>query len=174
MAIQLNDNIKVNAGKPVEAKYLNGLVPYVNVSEVNTIIPIAERFKGLTVNIDGVEYWYKDGVSDLDLIEKANASVSSNVRDVENYLTTTGITATTSSDFIGIVSGSTVYLPPTPTIGLQLTISDIGGKAFDFPITIDGSGNNIDADPQGFIDSDYGTLTLMYNGTFWKSISFVP
>ena len=56
MAIILNDNIKVNAGKPVDAKYLNtGNTSYVDVAEVNATIVVPERHLGMTVNIGGVE-----------------------------------------------------------------------------------------------------------------------
>lgn len=71
MSIQINDNILISAGKPVDVKYLNAEnQPYISVSEVNTQIPISLRYLGLTVNIDNVEYWYKDGLTDTDLIEK--------------------------------------------------------------------------------------------------------
>jgi len=75
MAITLNDNIKINAGKPSESKYLStGNTAYTSISAVNAAIPIAERYIGLTVLIDSgattIEYWYKAGVTDGDLIEK--------------------------------------------------------------------------------------------------------
>lgn len=79
MSIILNDNIKVNAGKPSEAKYLNGSnVAFSSVSDVNSSVPIAERHLGLTVLINtgttNVEYWWKDDVNDDDLIEKKFSS----------------------------------------------------------------------------------------------------
>jgi len=72
MAIVLNDNIKINAGKPSEAKYLNPNTntPYTGTTQVNILVPISERHRGLTVLINGEEYWYRDGVSNLDLILK--------------------------------------------------------------------------------------------------------
>ena len=70
MAIILNDNLKINVGKPIDSKYLNGLVSYVNEAEVNSVIPIGERYVGLTVNVVNVEYWYEAGVADIDLVIK--------------------------------------------------------------------------------------------------------
>ncbi len=32
MAITLNDNLQINAGKPIDAKYLNGAVDYVDIA----------------------------------------------------------------------------------------------------------------------------------------------
>jgi len=79
MAIILNDNIKINAGKPSESKYLSsGNTAFTSVSEVYTQIPISERYLGLTVLLDSggsnVEYWWKEGVLDTNLIEKKFAS----------------------------------------------------------------------------------------------------
>jgi len=76
MAIVLNDNIKINAGKPVESKYLtSGNTAYLTTAGVNAAVSIPERYTGLTVNVGGVEYWYKDGVLDLDLVEKKYGTV---------------------------------------------------------------------------------------------------
>lgn len=71
MSQQINDNFKLNAGKPLEFKYFNSYnEPYNSVAEANSLIPIPERHVGLTVNINSIEYWYKNGVLDTDLIEK--------------------------------------------------------------------------------------------------------
>lgn len=84
MAIILNDNIKINAGKPSEAKYLSsGNTVYTSISEVNTTVPISERHIGLTVNIGYDEYWYSTGVTDSDLILKKSAS-GSTINNVQN------------------------------------------------------------------------------------------
>lgn len=79
MAIILNDNIKINAGKPSESKYLNSNnAPYVSVADVISAIPIATRYIGLTVLIESgstnVEYWWKTGVENDKLIEKKYTS----------------------------------------------------------------------------------------------------
>jgi len=75
MAIILNDNIKINAGKPSESKYLtSGNTAYASITAVNAAIPISERYVGLTVLIDSgttnIEHWYEEGVTNGDLIEK--------------------------------------------------------------------------------------------------------
>lgn len=71
MSITINDNLKLNAGKPLDAKYLNGTAPYTSILEVNTLVPIAERSIGLTVNINNNDYWYANGVTDPDLVLKS-------------------------------------------------------------------------------------------------------
>ena len=74
MAINLSDNIKVSAPKPIESRYLNINEPWGSVSEVNSYIPEGERHIGLTVYIVNAEYWYKDGVGDSDLVLKLGGS----------------------------------------------------------------------------------------------------
>ena len=71
MAIVLSDNIQVNAPKPADSRYLNNLTPYASVSAANTAIVSGVRFTGLTVNILGSEYWYKNGITDGCLISKS-------------------------------------------------------------------------------------------------------
>ncbi len=69
MSIILNDNIYINAGKPSEPKYLNSsLGGWANVAAVKAGIPISYRSEGLVVKVGGELYWFKNGVSDSDLV----------------------------------------------------------------------------------------------------------
>ena len=76
MAIQYNENIKIAAPAPLDKRYLStrtsggAQVPYSACTEVNSVIVSGERHKGLTVNINNSEYWYKTGTLDGCLIEK--------------------------------------------------------------------------------------------------------
>ena len=70
MAIILGDNIQINGPLAVDSRYLNDLVPYTSVSGANSTIVSGVRYIGLTVNVGGVEYWYKDGIGDGDLVIK--------------------------------------------------------------------------------------------------------
>ena len=80
MAIALADSILVGQQKPVDDKYYNGLAPYTSTLQVNTLLSPAIRYRGLTVNINGDEYWYKNGIlGDVsnnpgDLVLKGSAS----------------------------------------------------------------------------------------------------
>ena len=65
MAIKLADNIQVQAPKPIDSKYLNITVPYTNPAQVCSTIPIGERHQGLTVNVGGVEWWFKNDTTTL-------------------------------------------------------------------------------------------------------------
>jgi len=104
MAIQLNNNIKINAGKPLDVKYLSSSnLPYVSESEVTTQIPIAERSIGLTVNIANSEYWFATGVTNSDLVLKFAAS-GSTLNGVQNVGTGTG------NVYSGVTAGGTINL----------------------------------------------------------------
>ena len=72
MSIKLSDSIRVGQQKPLEDKYFNELVPYTSINQVNTLLPEAIRHIGLTVNINGEEYWYKDGIEDKNLVFKSS------------------------------------------------------------------------------------------------------
>src|SRR6478609_8770840 len=89
MAITLNDNLQGNSPKSLDNKYLKfGTTQYVDVAEVNSTIFPAYRHRGLTVKIEGEEYWYKDGVADIDLVLKTGDRtivIDSNYNVDNNY-----------------------------------------------------------------------------------------
>lgn len=70
MAIKLNDNIFTDAPKPSDSRY--GI--YSSLENALSSVLISNRYQGLTVGIltEGVvsEYWFKNGITDLDLIAK--------------------------------------------------------------------------------------------------------
>lgn len=84
MAINLADNIRVGQQKPIDDKYFNGLSPYTNVAQAKTLILSAVRHRGLTVNVAGVEWWWKDGIADAQLVVKTV--------DLSGYVPFTGST----------------------------------------------------------------------------------
>ena len=91
MSIILNDNLKINAGKPADSKYLNSSnQPYDSISAVTSGVTISERYSGLTVNIGGDEYWYKNSVADVGLIAKESSIVSEGITGATNGLTKVG------------------------------------------------------------------------------------
>jgi len=75
MAIQLNDNIYLRAGKPIDYKF----GPYLSINEANENILIEERYNGLifAVYVDPNDlqnsnikyYYYTNQLSDLDVKE---------------------------------------------------------------------------------------------------------
>jgi hypothetical protein len=113
MAINLSDNIKVQAPKPADSRYLNITVPYTGTTEVNMLIPSGERFPGLTVLINGTqtggvnkEYWYKIGVADVDLVLKSLGGTSV-LTGATNGLTL--VKSGTTAILGGVLTGNTVF-----------------------------------------------------------------
>ena len=68
--IELSAGIVVGANKPVDAKY----GPYATIAAALADIGSTLRFKGLTVGIEisgrVVDYWFRDGIANADLVEK--------------------------------------------------------------------------------------------------------
>jgi hypothetical protein len=73
MAINLNDNLIVQAPKATDERY----GPYNSEAEALTAIEPIVRYQGLTagVYISGqlIEYWFRDGILDTDFVEKTAA-----------------------------------------------------------------------------------------------------
>ena len=78
MAISLSDSILVGQPKPIDDKYYNTLAvpsaPYTSVSQVNSVLLPTIRYRGLTVNINGDEYWYYAGTANNQLVLKGGGS----------------------------------------------------------------------------------------------------
>lgn len=70
MSLELPYSIKVLSTESLDEKYLNGLVPYTSIAQVNSLLPVGIRSIGLTVNIANQEYWYKDNTTDGGLVVK--------------------------------------------------------------------------------------------------------
>ena len=83
MSINLNDNINVSAPLPIDSRYGNGsslpFTTYSNTTAANTATA-NRRYIGLTVIIGTppVEYWYRNGITDSDLVPKYYNVVTSN------------------------------------------------------------------------------------------------
>ena len=118
MAINLGDNIKIQSNLPIDYRYFNNLVPYTSTGQVDSIIPVGERFIGLTVNVNNVEYWYATGVTNGNLRLKINAGT---LNDAKNGLS---------------LSGTSVILG-----GSNLTTSTIIGDSRPIPVGIEYGGN---------------------------------
>lgn len=79
MSILFNDNFLTNAPKPTDSRYMKfsggNALPYDDVADANTRIPSTQRYRYLTIlvlmNTIAVEYWYKNGIADGDLITKS-------------------------------------------------------------------------------------------------------
>ncbi len=87
--------------------------------------------------------------------------------------TTGGATTLTKADYVYLANAGsiTVTLDATPTLGQVYHVKDAGGNASGgTPITVAGNGNNIDGNATIEIRRQYGSFTLIYNGTEWNII----
>lgn len=86
---------------------------------------------------------------------------------------TGGATTLTAADYVYLANAVTitVNLPASPTTGQVHYVKDTTGTASNAsPITVAGNGNNIDGNATIEIRRNYGSFTLIYNGTEWNII----
>ena len=90
MAIPLNDNIKINAPKPSDPRYFApDNTPWASIEAVEAGIPLTERHPELTVDVMGVEYWWKDGAWELresNLVHKTGNETIAGVKTFEKSI----------------------------------------------------------------------------------------
>lgn len=80
----LINNLDSLTNLPLDAKYYNSNnSPYANKDAVIKNIDKEYRYKGLTVNIDGQEFWFEKGIEDSDLVIK-NRSIEVATQTPEN------------------------------------------------------------------------------------------
>ena len=103
--ITFNNNFNIGIGAPIDSKYLNSLnQPYASTGATNTAIVQSQRYSGLTVNILGTEYWYKNGTDDNNLISKTPSTISAT-----NGLTISGtVNSGLSVSLGGALTGDTI------------------------------------------------------------------
>jgi hypothetical protein len=92
MAINLDDSIFVGQQKALDPKYDNDGQGWNSVADVNATLSIGVRSLRLTVDINGVEYWYKDGLQDNDLVVKSTSSTTPTLQEVAEQGSTTDVT----------------------------------------------------------------------------------
>ncbi len=66
-----------------------------------------------------------------------------------------------------------IYLPAEPYTGEQHQVLDNVGNASVKNITVDGQGKLINGAGTALISTNYGSLTVRYNGTSWRIIGKV-
>lgn len=135
MAISLNDNIYIRAGKPLDFKY----GPFLSINQANSFIPIEERYNGLIFavyenpsdiqNTDILLYYYYGGFSDTEIIEIDKRPYIHPIYNEYDFV----LTGATVLDYFKTDEIGSVVSASTRT----LTINDLG--LFD-PIT--GVGDN--------------------------------
>jgi hypothetical protein len=71
---------------------------------------------------------------------------------------------------VNVAGPSSVVLPVSPT-GTVFIVKDISGLALTNPITVtDVGGATFDGAASASIDTNYGSITLVFNGTEWNIV----
>ena len=145
----------------------------INVNDLN--------LSGTTINITGIVTLQStptggtttDAILVWNSVDKKIKQISQNVVNVCNVSTT--YTATCNDSFIGVSGASLICLLNTPYCGQRVTVADICGNALSSPITIDGNGKRINDSLSctSLINTNYGSVTFIFNGYFWSAVAFI-
>ena len=175
MSFEIPFGVKSLSDEPVERKYFNNAnTPYTNTAQVISQITAGLRYRGLVVNVNGVEYHFKDGIGDGDLIIKASSNISS-INDLSDVTITSPaihhIVMHDGTDFKN-VDGRSVFVPLFGTEASFPIVGDIyiGDSA---SIKEENNTSSINFDPSGNLNlnADAGisvgatTTTLSASGT---------
>jgi hypothetical protein len=97
----------------------------------------------------------------------------SNIVSTYNQAATGNYSASTSTEFVGAFTGSSIFLPPVPSLGQRISVVDWNGGAFVNNIIVCSTTFPILNASYATINSDYGSITFIFNGTFWSAIAYV-
>jgi hypothetical protein len=166
-------NVKLG-GTLLNATTINGSgqTLNINVNDLNLI--------GTTIDITGIVTLQStplsgtttDAILVWNSVDKKIKQISQNIVNVCNVFTT--YTATTNSSFIGVSGASLIYLLNTPYCGQRVTVADICGNALSSPITICSNKRiNDNLSCTSLINTNYGSITFIFNGYFWSAVAFI-
>jgi len=116
-------------------------------------------------------------IPDVDYVTGyTQSAVTQNSNVIDICIVYANYSATTINDFIG-VSGNTSYciwLPPVPKTGQRISVSDVCVGALTYPIYVIGTNNRcINGASCATINTDYGSITFINNGSSWSAVSFI-
>jgi hypothetical protein len=145
--IELSAGIVVGVAKPIDAKF----GPYASTAAALADIGPALRYKGLTIGIESgtavVEYWFRDGTTDPDFVEKVPplppisfqttrydgdgttaafappGTLTESDSPSAVFVTINGVTQEPGSDYILVVSTNRVVLSSALATGDKIVIT---------------------------------------------------
>jgi len=128
-----------------------------------------------SINSKGLEYAdsYENNFTTCSLVSKKYVDDKANVVNVCQI--STAYTTLRNDELIAVsgISSNEIFLYATPVIGQRLTVVDICGNAFVEPIVVNGNGHNINDGICSTINTDYGSVTYVFNGIFWSAVAFI-
>jgi len=149
-----------------------------NVSLGGTLIG-----SGTTIITDpykvGIQYSeaYGDNFLPQSLVDKEYVDTRSNNKNISNVTGSTYFALSTDNAIGGrsSPSGCTIFLPAVPAGGHELIIFDkdgLAGTTVNTHINVNGNGKLILDWNSATINTDYGSITFLYNGIFWSVVGF--
>ena len=97
----------------------------------------------------------------------------SGLTNIVNVCNVSGIySATTNNNFIGATGGSVIYLPNSPNSGQKISVADLSGNALACNILVCSDTCKILNDQYATINTDYGSMSFIFNNTFWSAVAF--
>jgi len=187
MAITLNDNLSVQAPKPVDSRY----GPYATTTAANTAILTANRYVGLTVGIGTTtitEYWYSGGTANTNLVAKPTGGGGSSLSitdDTATNATVYPVFSTVTSGTVTTEYTSSTKLQYNPNTGV-FTAPYFSGNGFyltnvNAATNISGgSANQINyqtgSGTTGFVAAPTSPTYLYWNGSSytWTAATSAP
>jgi len=121
--------IRTLNGAPVESKYFNlAGTTYTNAAQVLSEVTTPIRHVGQTFNVAGVEYWFNNGILDVDLVLKQSAD---------------GITSSMYTPYTVLINNAVTASPETLGIGTDTVLGRVLGNIQ--AIAIDGDLSSVSA-----------------------------
>jgi hypothetical protein len=155
----------------------NGSCLSINNGDINLTNKTSSCSRVVCLGANALVYGacYHGDYTNRSLVDKEYVDVSicneSNVIKVCNV--GAPYTTTRYDDFIGVSGTSCIYLYNTPVCGQRVIVTDICGNALLDPITVDGNGKKINNGTCSTINTDYGSITYLYNGFCWSAVGFI-
>jgi hypothetical protein len=159
MSIQLNANLKIAAPAPIDQRYLSlrtlcgSPLPYSANTEVYATIPLTERYTGLTVNINNLEYWFKNNTTTLIL------------KSITGQTTANAVTGATNLGFFSGKTGiQTLPITNLPCACYNGTYNSIYNNYYRSADAIIHTGTPSDGIPKrGYVKSAFPTKSWIWN-----------
>jgi hypothetical protein len=179
MSIILNDNLSIQAPKAADSRF----GPYVDTANALTSIVTTNRFQGLVVGItiggQVVEYWFRDGTTDSNLILKVdNTANTANTVAIAAYVQANTATTIGQASYIQANTANTVaansYIQANSAYGMANSANVLAKAAFDNSNTkFSSSGGTITGSITVNQDATIqGNLYIMGNTTSINTSSF--
>lgn len=123
-----------------------------------------------------IQSWNLDGSVSFNAVNVSNRiTLDGGLVVPPRVVTAAGAVTVTTADYIVVVNktvgaATTVNLPGSPVAGQTFIIKDGKGDAATNNITITPAAGNIDGSATYVVNTNYASVTVVYNGTEWNII----